>query len=97
MATKRPSFAKRQREQAAKAKAAAKRDRRLARGTETDEVDGDTEVETRVAAPEIETRVEMGEILARVDELQERLERGAISYDEFDEQKAGLPRMLPIE
>jgi hypothetical protein len=39
----------------------------------------------------------MGEVLARVDALQERLERGAISYEEFDEQKAALLRLLPIE
>jgi hypothetical protein len=88
VATKRPSFAKRQREQAAKAKAAAKRDRRLARGTDADETDDEQRPESRV---------EMGEVLARVDALQERLERGAISFDEFDEQKAALLRMLPIE
>jgi hypothetical protein len=88
VATKRPSFAKRQREQAAKAKAAAKRDRRLARGTDADETDDEQQPESRV---------EMGEVLARVDALQERLERGAISFDEFDEQKAALLRMLPIE
>jgi polyhydroxyalkanoate synthesis regulator phasin len=89
VATKRPSFAKRQREQAAKAKAAAKRDRRLSRAAD------DTE-ETDAAAPTA-TQVEMGEVLARVDALQERLERGAISYEEFDEQKAALLRLLPIE
>lgn len=92
MATKRPSFAKRQREQAAKAKAAAKRDRRLSRAADdTEETD-----EPEAAAPTA-TQVEMGEVLARVDALQERLERGAISYEEFDEQKAALLRLLPIE
>lgn len=88
MATKRPTFAKRQREQAAKAKAAAKRDRRLARAEETDEHEGGTG-----AAP----RVEMSEVLARVDALQEQLERGAIDFDEFDEKKAALLRLLPID
>jgi hypothetical protein len=88
VATKRPSFAKRQREQAAKAKAAAKRERRLDRGSDTDDTDGEQQPEARV---------EMGEVLARVDALQERLERGAISFEEFDEQKAALLRLLPID
>ncbi|MBV8950971.1 MAG: hypothetical protein JOZ99_08855, partial [Actinobacteria bacterium] len=57
MATKRPTFAKRQREQAAKAKAAAKRDRRLARATDQE----DDETGTH-AAPQMD----MGEVLARV-------------------------------
>ncbi len=88
MATKRPTFAKRQREQAAKAKAAAKRDRRLARAEENGDSDG---------LAHAQPQVEMAEVLARVDALQERLERGAISFEEFDEQKAALLRMLPIE
>ena len=88
MATKRPTFAKRQREQAAKAKAAAKRDRKLARAEEAAASDGRAH-----AQPE----VEMTEVLARVDALQEELERGAIGYDEFDERKAALLRLLPID
>ncbi len=88
MATKRPTFAKRQREQAAKAKAAAKRDRRLARASEADEQEGGAG-----ATPQ----VEMSEVLARVDALQKELERGAIDFDEFDEKKAALLRLLPID
>ena len=89
MATKRPTFEKRQRERDKQAKAAAKRERRQSSGTPTD-------------APEptpanVVRDVDVPSVLARVDELHRRFEEGSIDFDDFDEQKRALLATLPVD
>jgi hypothetical protein len=87
MSTNRPSFEKRERDRQKKAKAAAKRDKRLAGRAETadDEAEGP-------AAPAVDESA----ILARLEELHRRFDDEQISFDEFEEQRAALLEQLAI-
>ena len=89
MSTNRPSFEKRERDRAKKAKAAAKRDKRLAGRSETAEGEGEGEAP---AAPAVDESA----ILARLEELHRRFDDEQISFDEFEEQRAALLEQLAI-
>jgi hypothetical protein len=89
MSTNRPSFAKRERDRAKKAKAAAKRDRRLAGRAE----EGDDDAETGASAA---PAVDESAILARLEELHRRYDDEQISFDDFEEQRAALLEQLAM-
>ena len=93
MATQRTSFTKLQRDRAKKAKAAAKRERRLERAAEA---------RTGDSAPEFETSPHEGpisaaELLHEIEVTHQRFEAKQISYEEFEEKKAELLSRLPID
>ena len=89
MATGRSSFAKRQRDMAKKAKAAAKRERRLEQGDEDEELE---EVE-EFDGP----RLSNEEIMERVADLHRRYDDGQMDLDTFDELKAELMAQMVID
>jgi hypothetical protein len=91
MSTNRPSFAKRERDRAKKAKAAAKRDRRLAGRAEDGE---DAEGTSDAGAPS--PAVDESAILARLEELHRRYDDEQISFDDFEEQRAALLEQLAM-
>jgi intein/homing endonuclease len=88
----RTSFEKLQRDRAKKAKAAAKREKRLEKGTESeDEV---TELEP---LGEPGTELSAGELLARVEEIHRLFEAKKISFEDFEEQKADLMARISVD
>jgi len=91
MAAQRTSFEKLQRDRAKKAKAAAKREKRLERkaGGESDEL-------TPLDLPPGE-ELSPGELLARVEEIHRLFEDKKISFEEFEEQKADLMARIPVD
>jgi hypothetical protein len=91
MATQRTSFAKLQRDRAKKAKAAAKRERRLERAAEA-RIPTDDEFETPGEGP-----ISAADLLHEIEVTHQRFESGAMSYEEFEEKKAELLSRLPID
>ncbi|MGA0237024.1 MAG: hypothetical protein ACO3PD_01340 [Acidimicrobiales bacterium] len=91
MATGRSSFAKRQRDMAKKAKAAAKRERKLEKNDEFDELDDD------VVEEETGPTLSNEEIMERVAELHRRYDDGQMDLDTFDELKADLMGQMVID
>ena len=93
MATQRTSFTKLQRDRAKKAKAAAKRERRLERSAEartaSEENDG---VEETHEGP-----ISAAELLHEIEVTHQRFEAKLMSYEEFEEKKAELLSRLPID
>lgn len=92
MATGRSSFAKRQRDMAKKAKAAAKRERKLEKG-EFDELGEDDEVEEQDQGPVLSNE----EIMDRMAALQSRYDDGQMDLDTFDEERANLMAQMVID
>ncbi len=93
MATGRSSFAKRQRDMAKKAKAQAKRARRLERGDEEngdDEVDEETPVNT---GPQLSNN----EVMEKVADLHRRYDDGQMDLDTFDEEKTLLMAQISVD
>ena len=93
MATQRTSFTKLQRDRAKKAKAAAKREKRLERAAEartaSDEAgDDDTSGEGPISA---------AELLHEIEVTHQRFEAKQMTYEEFEEKKAELLARLPID
>jgi len=88
MATGRSSFAKRQRDMAKKAKAAAKREKRLNGPEEGDEELEDDEPVN--AGPQLSNE----EIMEKVAELHRRYDDGQMELDDFDEERR-LTRPAP--
>jgi hypothetical protein len=88
MATKRPSFEKRQRDQAKRAKAAAKREKRHNKGDE--ELEGEEEEATAVATNDPLAHLSEQDIIERLDALHKRFDDEQISFDAFEEQRDAL-------
>jgi hypothetical protein len=93
MATQRTSFTKLQRDRAKKAKAAAKRERRLERAAEARSGESAAEFET---SPQ-EGPISAAELLHEIEVTHQRFEAKQISYEEFEEKKAELLARLPID
>ena len=91
MATGRSSFAKRQRDMAKKAKAAAKRERKLEKGDEFDDLDDELLEED--SGPKLSNE----EIMERVAELHRRYDDGQMDLDTFDELRADLMGQMVID
>ena len=96
MATQRTSFTKLQRDRAKKAKAAAKREKRLERSAEartaSDEVEGEEGVETNPEGP-----ISAAELLHEIEVTHQRFEAKLMTFEEFEEKKAELLSRLPID
>ena len=93
MATQRTSFTKLQRDRAKKAKAAAKREKRLERAAEAKNPDTDEIPESASG----EGPISAAELLHEIEVTHQRFEAKQISYEEFEEKKAELLGRLPIE
>ena len=89
MATNRSSFAKRERDRAKKAKAAAKREKRL------QPTDGDVESDDEVA--EERPQVDEGAVLAQVAALHKQFDDGDIEFEEFEEKRNELMAQLMVD
>ena len=87
MAKSRATFGKLQRERDKKAKAAAKRERRITRG----DAEGDTEVEV---APGPEP--DQAKILAALESLHRSYDEGNISIDEFEQRRDELTSKIRV-
>ena len=87
----RTSFDKLQRDRAKKAKAAAKRERRL----DKDDTPEASEA-TAVLAPE-GGELSAAELLTLIEQIHRQFEAKQIDYEEFEEKKADLMARLPIE
>ena len=91
MAVQRTSFEKLQRDRAKKAKAAAKREKRLdkteAPADESTEIDLGEEGETLSAA----------ELLVQIERIHKQFDDGDLSFEDFEELKSDLLGRLPID
>ena len=92
MATQRTSFTKLQRDRAKKAKAAAKRERRLERSAEARTASDENTVEETTEGP-----ISAAELLHEIEVTHQRFEAKLMSYEEFEEKKAELLSRLPID
>jgi hypothetical protein len=91
VASQRTSFDKLQRDRAKKAKAAAKREKRL-EGTEGE---GDRELEETPASPGNDIPAE--EVLKRLEELHARYDAEQIEFEEFEKARAELLARLTVD
>ena len=93
MGTQRTSFEKLQRDRAKKAKAAAKREKRLDRSEpEVAEVD-----ETSPLLRDDGKPLSPAELLALVETIHRQFEDGVIDHETFEERKADLFARLPVD
>jgi hypothetical protein len=92
MATQRTSFTKLQRDRAKKAKAAAKRERRIERAAEAREGTPDDGFESTTEGP-----ISAAELLHEIEVTHQRYEAKLMTYEEFEEKKAELLSRLPID
>lgn len=90
MATGRSSFAKRQRDMAKKAKASAKRDRKLENSG--DDLDDDEET-TVDDGPQLSNEA----IMDKVADLHRRYDDGQLDLDTFDEERANLMAQISVD
>jgi hypothetical protein len=88
MATQRSSFAKRERDRAKKAKQAAKREARLDKTPDDDEVEDEPVVQSTESAEVI---------MEKLAKLHEAFDDDKIEFEDFEEQKAELMARMPIE
>ena len=89
MATGRSSFAKRQRDMAKKAKAAAKRERKL-------EDDVDVEDDDEIVE-DTGPKLSNDEIMEKVADLHRRYDDGQMDLDSFDDERANLMAQISID
>lgn len=88
MATQRSSFAKRERDRAKKARAAAKREARLER-KHSDDTEEEEEDQVPTEDPEV--------LMEKLAKLHEAFDDDKIEFEEFEEQKAELMARMPID
>lgn len=91
MSARRPSFDKRERDRAKKAKAAAKREKRLDKGT--DEEGG----EETAADEATSTATDQASVLAELEALHKRYDAEEIEFEDFEEQRTALLERLNVE
>jgi hypothetical protein len=94
MATQRTSFTKLQRDRAKKAKAAAKREKRLERSAEARNGTAD---DVEVSTDPGEGPISAAELLHEIEVTHQRYEAKLMTYEEFEEKKAELLGRLPID
>lgn len=90
MATGRSSFAKRQRDMAKKAKAQAKREKRLDKSEYGDDSETDEVVDD---GPKLSN----DDVMARIEDLHRRYDDGQMDLDTFDEQRAALMAQISVD
>ena len=88
MASQRTSFDKLQRDRAKKAKAAAKREKRL---------EGDAEPEAEEATAPAGNDIPADEVLKRLEELHARYDAEQIEFEEFEKARAELLARLTVD
>lgn len=93
MAAQRTSFEKLQRDRAKKAKAAAKREKRLDKGPDEEASDELSEL----APAEPGTEMTAAELLARVEEIHRLFDAKKLSFEDFEEQKADLMARISVD
>ena len=91
MSAQRTSFGKLERDRNKKARAAAKRERRQGRASESDAAPEDS------GSVANSSRADSAEVLEHLAAIHERFEEGAISYEELEERKAELLARLEID
>jgi hypothetical protein len=91
MAVQRTSFEKLQRDRAKKAKAMAKREKRLEKPE-----DGVTEEDALAPLGEGE-ELSAPELLAQIERIHKEFDAGDLSFEDFEELKADLLGRLPID
>ena len=96
MATGRSSFAKRQRDMAKKARAEAKRQKRLGRGEFYELEHAHRNEESVEAAPQGPS-LSNDEIMAKVEDLHRRYSDGQMDLETFDEQRATLMAQISVD
>ena len=96
MATGRSSFAKRQRDMAKKARAEAKRQKRLGRG-ELYELEHAHREDDPAEAPQPDSGLSNDEIMAKVEDLHRRYSDGQMELESFDEQRATLMAQISVD
>lgn len=94
MAASRTSFEKLQRDRAKKAKAAAKREKRLDKSVEPSDADEATVDPSSLAAGE---EIPADQLLRMVAELHEQFESEKISFEEFEDRKTELFALLSVD
>ncbi|MGQ0833237.1 MAG: hypothetical protein ACT4OV_16350 [Microthrixaceae bacterium] len=92
MAAQRTSFEKLQRDRAKKAKAAAKREKRLDKTPDEELSD-----ELEPLASEPGTELSAAELLARVEEIHRLFDAKKLSFEDFEEQKADLMARISVD
>lgn len=101
MATGRSSFAKRQRDMAKKARAEAKREKRLGRYT-PDQLNSFSSKDSTDSAdtPELSKSGQHGlsnaEIMAKVEKLHKSYDDGLLDLDTFDKRRASLMAQISV-
>ena len=90
MAVQRTSFEKLQRDRAKKAKAAAKREKRL------DKTEAPAEDEAIDLGAEGET-LSAAELLVQIERIHKQFDDGDLSFEDFEELKTDLLARLPID
>ena len=95
MATQRTSFTKLQRDRAKKAKAAAKRERRMERAAEAKENAAAEDSDT--SPDDGEGPISAADLLHEIEVTHQRFEAKLMTYEEFEEKKAELLARLPID
>ncbi len=91
MGGQRTSFSKLQRDRDKKAKAAAKRERRQERSAGGGDQATDTLVDTGAG------ELSADDLLKAIESIHQRFEAKAITYEEYEEQKADLLSRLPVD
>lgn len=94
MGASRTSFEKLQRDRAKKAKAAAKRDKRLEKSQDPEESTGEEFSLDQVAEGQ---EIPADQLLKMVADLHERFENEEITFDEFEERKTELFAMISVD
>jgi ABC-type amino acid transport substrate-binding protein len=93
MGVQRTSFEKLQRDRAKKAKAAAKREKRLDKPTdEPDEMDA-AALEALASG---ETELSAADLLILIEQIHKQFDAEEIDFEEFEERKSELLARLPI-
>ena len=87
MATRRTSFGKLQRDRAKQATQAAKRERRLEKGTAEEEI---------AVIPE-EGEIPPEQLLVLIEQIHKQFDNEEIDFEEFEERKAELMARLTID
>ncbi len=95
MGASRTSFEKLQRDRAKKAKAAAKRDKRLDKSTPEDPAEGSETVAAAELTPGQE--IPADQLLKMVADLHQQFEDEKITFEEFEDRKTELFALLSVD
>ncbi len=95
MGVQRTSFEKLQRDRAKKAKAAAKREKRIDKTPE--ELSEEEEAAAMAALANPETELSAADLLILIEQIHKQFDAEEIDFEEFEERKTELLARLPID